>query len=67
MPSASEIQPIGETGEEIPDPMAICGNDDSNDITQCGFFLQKLRGDVYINKVLCLSSLSLASIVQQYG
>ena len=37
--SASETQPIGEAGEaaaakEVPDPMAIFGNDDSNNIRQ---------------------------------
>ena len=42
MPSAStsETQPIGETGKEIPDLMAIFGNDDINGITQGGLFLQ---------------------------
>ena len=68
MPSASETQPIGEIGEEeIPDPMSIFGNDECNGISQGGLFLQTFRGDIYIYKVLSLSSLSPASVVGRYG
>ena len=64
--SASETQPLGETGEEeeMPDPTAIFGNDECNGIMRT---LPPQVLSKYINKVLCLSSLSLTSIVEQYG
>ena len=59
----SETDEVGGNGENISTApvVEVFGNDDSNDIAVCA--LQKL---MYKCKVLCLSSLSLVSVVEQY-
>ena len=59
--TTSETDEVGGNGEDVSAATAVVevfGNDESNDIADM---------DSCINKVLCLSSLSLASIGEQYG
>ena len=62
-PTTSETDETGGNGETISTVVEVFGDDDSNDIMR---ELDTSKG-LCINIVLCLSSLSLVSIVEQYG
>ena len=62
-PTTLETDEVGGNDEDVAAVVEVFGSDDSNGITR-GLYSSK---SVCINKVLCLSSLSLASIVEQYG
>ena len=66
-PTTWEANEVGGNGENISGSVVeVFRNDDSNDITRADSSSKSLDG-MYKYKVLCLSSLSLASVVEQYG